>query len=222
MLFGLEMIAAGLLWTEVSSGGVRCTRQPPPPVRVIPSIGQIKQNHSLSQRDLTKMEIDTENPYGGRRTHVGGLMSGEIRVEHKVGFVQEVYEQIGQVCVHFDAITVNMEINPTIYIASEHKAGSCRYNAIYEHEEKHVEADRIVVNKYARRIGEALSFALNKYGSTYGPFPAHRVAESQQRLQAYIDGIVKAEVDAMNAERLVVQQAIDSLEEYERVRRMCR
>lgn len=222
MLFGLELVAAGLLLTEVNSGAVRCSRQPPPPIRVIPSLGQIQHDHTLSQSDLTKKEIDTENPYGGRRTHVGGLMSGEIRVEHKVGFVQEVYEQIRQVCVHFDAITVNMEINPTIYIAREYQAGSCRYNAIYEHEEKHVEADRLVVNKYARRIGEALSFAINKYGSTYGPFPAHQVGDAQKRLQAYIDGIVKAEVDAMNAERQAVQQAIDSLEEYERVRRMCR
>lgn len=222
MLFGLEILAAGMLWTQASAPQLRCSRQPPPPVRVIPSLGQTRHDNSLSQRDLNKMDIDTVNPYGNRETHVGGLMSGEIRVEHKVGFVQEVYQQFNQICVHYDTVTVNMVINPTIYIASEHKPGSCRYRAIFGHEEKHVEADRVVVNKYARRIGEALSFALNKYGATYGPFPASQIGEAQRRLQAYIDGIVKTEVDAMNVERLSVQQAIDSLEEYERVRRLCR
>lgn len=222
MLFGLEIVAAGLLWTHASAPSVTCSRQPPPPVRVFPSLGDVRHDNSRSQYDLNKMEIDTVNPYGERETHVGGLMSGEIRVEHKVNFVQERYEQLGLTCVHYDAITINMVINPTIYIAREHRPGTCRYNAILEHEKKHVEADRLIVNKYARRIGEALSFAMNKYGATYGPFGQDEVDGVQRRLQHYIDGIVKTEVSAMNAERLIVQQSIDTLEEYERVRKLCR
>lgn len=222
MLFGLELAAAGLLWAHASAQTVTCSHQAPPPVRVAPSLEQIKYDNSRTQRELDRMDIDTLNPYGNKETHVGGLMSGEIRVEHKVGFVQERYEQLDQTCVHYDSIAVSMTINPTIYIAREHKPGTCRYAAIMEHEHKHVDVDRVIVNKYARRIGDALSFALNKYGATYGPFPQAEVAGIQNRLQRYIDDIVKAEVEAMNTERLAAQQAIDTLEEYERVRKLCR
>lgn len=148
-------------------------------------------------------------------------MSGEIRVEHQIGFVQERYEQMNKACLHYDSLSVTMVINPTIYIAREHKPGTCRYKAILEHEKKHVEADRIVVNKYAKRIGDALRFALGKYGSSFGPFEAGQVEAVQTRLQDYIGDIVKEEVARMNEERITRQQAIDSLEEYERVRKMC-
>ncbi len=220
MLLGLEGVAAGLLY--MSAAAIDCKKQALPPVRVSPSKSVIQYDNSKSQDELDLMEIDTVNPYGqNKETHVGGLMSGEIRVEHQIGFVQERYEQINQACLHYDSVTVNMIINPTIYIARENPVGSCSYNAILEHEKKHVEADRIVVNKYAKRIGEALSYALNKYGATFGPFEASRVAAVQTKLQTYIDGIVKAEVDKMNKERMIIQQSIDSLEEYERVRRLC-
>ena len=220
MLFGLEGLAAGLLYMNVAA--IECVRQPMPPVRVSPSKSAIRYDNSKSQRDLDRMEIDTVNPYGhGRETHVGGLMSGEIRVEHQVGFVQERYEALGKACLYYDRVNVTMVINPTIYIASENKPGTCRYNAILEHEKKHVEADRIVVNKYAKRIGEAVSFALNKYGATFGPFDVASIPAVQGKLQTYIDGIVKKEVESMNKERMTMQQAIDSLEEYERVRKLC-
>ncbi len=221
MLPGLESIAAGLLMLS-AAGPLECTPQPLPQVKISPSKSAIQYDNSKSQKELDMMEIDTVNPYGAHKeTHVGGLMSGEIRVEHQIGFIQERYEHIGQVCLHYGSINVNIVINPTIYIAHENKPGTCRFNAIMEHEKKHVEADRIVVNKYSKRIGEALSFALNKYGATFGPFSDGQLEPVQVKLQNYIDGIVKKEVEAMNAERRRVQQGIDSLEEYERVRKLC-
>ncbi len=220
MLFGLEGVAAGLLY--MNAAAIECKRQPMPPVRITPSKSAVLYDNTKSQNELDRMEIDTVNPYGNsHKTHVGGLMSGEIRVEHQIGFVQEQYEALGQSCLHYDSVNVTMVINPTIYIARETKPGTCRYNAILEHENKHVEADRIVVNKYAKRIGEAISFALNKYGVTFGPFDVARIPAVQAKLQDYVNGIVKAEVNAMNTERMKMQQAIDSLEEYERVRKLC-
>lgn len=221
MLLGLEGVAAGLLY--LNAAAIECKRQPVPPVRIIPSKSAIQYDNTKGQDELDRMEIDTVNPYGKNKdTHVGGLMSGEIRIEHQIGFVQERYEQLGQACLHYDSVTVNIIINPTIYIARENRPGTCRYHAIMEHEKKHVEADRIVVNKYAKRIGDSLAFALNKYGVTFGPFGVDRIAPVQSKLQTYIDGIVKTEVDAMNTERMRLQQSIDSLEEYERVRKLCR
>lgn len=225
MIFGLEGLAAGMLALSAVSGGgqaITCKAAALPPVRVEPSKSVIQYDHSLTQGQLDRMEIDTVNPYGDhKQTHVGGLMSGEITVEHQIGFVQERYDRLGVSCLYYDSVDVKININPTIYIARENKPGSCRYNAILEHEKKHVEVDRLVVNKYARRIGESVSFALKQYGSSFGPFPVGEIAYAQERLQEYLGGVIKAEVDAMNEERRASQQAIDTIQEYERVRRLC-
>src|SRR5690606_30437957 len=105
MIFGLEGLGAGLLYLTAAAGGVTCKAQVPPPVRVVPSKSAVTYDHARSQAELDKIQIDTVNPYGLKReTHVGGLMSGEIRVEHQIGFVQERYEQLNQACLYYDSI----------------------------------------------------------------------------------------------------------------------
>lgn len=219
-MIGLELMMGGLL--HLAAAGVSCQPHPIPQVVVSPSRSAVQYDNTKSKKELETFQIDTVNPYDRHQeTHVGGLMSGEIKVEHAVGFVQEKYESVQQGCLHYDSITVKITINPTIYIASENRPGSCRYASILEHEKKHVEVDRLVVNKYAKRINKALSYALNKYGATFGPMKMSAMTGTQTRLQNYIDGIVRKEVDAMNAERKKLQQAVDTLEEYERVRKQC-
>lgn len=220
MIPGLESLAAGLLY--LAATGLKCSHQPPPPVKVVPTKSAVLYDFSKTQAELDMVDVDTANPYGSKKeTHVGGLMSGEIRVEHQLGFVQERYETGSMACLHFGGIDVKINISPTIYVARENKPGSCRYKAILEHEKKHVEADRIVVNKYSKRIGESLTFVFQKYGTTFGPFELAKMPAIQTKLQDYIDGVVKKEVERMNAERMAMQQKIDSLEEYERVRKLC-
>ena len=204
-MIGLEIIAAGLLhYAQYSTGqnGSRtagsntpqktaekivCEAPSKPIVKVVPSKSTISYDFSVPQSGLNKKQIDTESPYGpGHETEVGGLMSGEISIESRMSFIQSQYTHLNKVCLHYDRIEVTLHINPTIYVASDYPQGTCKHNAIIEHEKKHVKVDRIVVNRYASRIAKAITLALNKYGSSYGPYDIADMEKAQDNLQKYI------------------------------------
>ncbi len=221
-MFGLELAAAGLLHMAQAQPDVACNAGKAPKVIVKPSKSEIYYDFSRSQANLDGMDIDTVSPYGpGKETHVGGLMSGEIQVKNRVSYLIERYEGQGQACLHYDTIEVSIHIDPTIYVASDYKRGSCMHNAILDHEQKHIKVDRLIVNKYSERIGKAISLVLNKYGPTYGPVPMTQVEATQKKLHEYISQIVSKESERMNSERKVAQQNIDNLQEYERVQKLC-
>lgn len=243
-MIGLEIIAAGLLhYAQYSTGQntaqnsartsgsgtsqktaekIVCEAPSKPTVKVVPSKSTISYDFSVPQSGLNNKQIDTESPYGaGHETEVGGLMSGEISIESRMSFIQSQYTHVNKVCLHYDQIEVTLHIDPTIYIASEYTQGSCKHNAIMEHEKKHVKVDRIVVNRYANRIAKAITHALNKYGSSYGPYDMANMEKAQESLQKYITGIVDKESANLSSERRRLQQSVDTKKEYERVRLQC-
>lgn len=220
-MFGLELAMTGLL--HLAAAEVQCAPRKAPEITVVPSNSKIRYNFTKSQTDLDGFDIDTLSPYGpNKETHVGGLMEGEISVEHRIRFMQETYQSLDQGCLHIDTIDVKIHIDPIIYIASEHKEGSCKHDAILDHEKKHVRVDRITVNKYAKKIGKALQAELRSSGASYGPFSGASLPEEQSRIQEIVGDIIKLETNRMNQERRKKQQEVDSLEEYERIDRMCR
>lgn len=185
------------------------------------STEDIKFNHTRTSGQLNNYDIDTESPYARHvKTDVGGLMSGEISVKSNFNFSLLRYPQAKQTCIWFDQIDVQIHIDPTIYIAREHEKGSCRYQAIKHHEMKHVYVDRKLVKKYTGEIKRRVQQAVAKVG-VVGPRPDNDVARVQKRMQSYLEDALKPVIDAMYEERRELQQAVDSLEEYERVRNQC-
>lgn len=219
-MIGLELAVAG--WLHLASNEVKCIHQTAPKITVLPSKSTVTYDFSKSQAQLDGFDVDTVSPYGpGLETHIGGLMSGEVMVQHRVEFMQERYQHVDAGCLYIDKIDVNIHINPTIYVASDYPRGSCKHNAIIEHEKKHIQIDRVIVNKYAERIGRALEKILNNSGSSYGPYRMSDLPAAQKQVQSSIDTAVRRENDLMNEERKAKQQQIDTVDEYNRVEAVC-
>lgn len=239
-MFGLEFLLAGQLEMAVTkvqdrtfqgnayiSGGkierTPCTLRKSPTISVLPTKSNIRYDFTKSKAELNNFDIDTISPYGpGAHTDVGGLMEGEIQVSQKISFMFEEYRNSGQACVHYDKIDVKIHIDPTIYVASDFPPGSCEHNAVLGHERKHIKMDRLIVNKYAKRIGREIYRQISRAGFSYGPVNSSSVKSLQKQMQDNVSNIVKAETDRMNEERRRRQQGIDNLAEYERVRNACR
>lgn len=216
------MVMAGWLTLAAADSQVSCIVKQAPRVIVTPSKSTIKYDFTKTREQLRAFDIDTVSPYDAKsETHVGGLMSGEIQMESRINFLKETYQPIDRHCLYIDTVEVKLHINPTIFVAKNYKRGSCEHEAILDHEKKHISVDRLIVNKYAQRIADTLSFALNKYGAAYGPYGRGELETAQGKLQSYIETIIKDESDRMNAERREKQQAVDTLEEYERIRKVC-
>ncbi len=219
-MFGLDIAVAGLL--QLASMDVSCRVKAAPKVLVQPMRSVVQYDYSKYKEELQTFEIDTVSPYGpGHDAKIGGLMSGEIRVESRVRMMHEKYAHAGKGCVHIDTIDVIVHVNPTIYVAREFKKGTCEHKAIVEHEKKHVKVDADVAAKYAAIIREQLKAKLIEIGSTFGPVPLSKLDDVQKRVQAELDKVVTSNTDQMTAERRELQQSIDTAEEYRRVSNQC-
>ncbi len=198
-----------------------CKADRSPQIQVKTSTDQVKWDYSKSEKDLNAFNIDTINPYGNSIiTDVGGLMQGGIELSEKISFRTITHNRMAQMCYWYDTVQVSLHILPTIYIAREFPPGTCKHNAIREHELKHIEVDREIVNKYAALIGAAVKQELDKQ-SLFGPYHTNQSKEVEAYLSGRIAAVIKYHHDMMSDERKRRQQVIDSLNEYERVNHLC-
>lgn len=219
-MFGIDIVMAGAL--QLASLDIQCRHNIAPKIKVSPQQTAIQYDYSKSKDALGEFEIDTISPYGPQhKTHVGGLMAGEISIEQRVEFTNETYERQGVGCVHIKSVTVKIKIDPTIYIASEFKKGSCKFNAIMVHEKKHVRVDQKIVNKYANLIGNDLKRTIKNKGVKFGPMRISEIDALQQDIQEALSNALTKRRDQMNEERSWDQQAIDTKEEYDAIAAQC-
>ena len=191
-------------------------------IQVKTSTDEILWDYSKSEKDLNKYKIDTVNPYGKNViTDVGGLMQGGIMMQEQMRFSTLTRSSVNQICYWYDDIVVTLHIQPTIFIAREFPRGTCKHNAIREHELKHVQVDREIVNKYAALLGQSVQEIVNRK-TIYGPYHVAQSKEVETYLKDQLNVALKRYSKEMDDERKERQQKIDSLAEYERVNKMCK
>lgn len=207
---------------HLASADIKCQLKLTPRIDITASDTSIVHDHTKSQQELDGMGTDTKSPYGkGVRTHVGGLMSGEVGISQKIRIMEETYPTLNAGCLYVDSVSVQINIKPTIYIARDFAKGGCMYNAIMEHEKKHIEVDREIVNRYKTRIRRGLEESFRRIGYGQGPFTKGRLPAEKKRIQEYAQSIVQGYSEQMSEERRRLQQAVDTLEEYNRVNAKC-
>ncbi len=198
-----------------------CKPNSVPKINVRTSTTPVAYDFSKTEHDLNGFSVDTINPYGeGVSTDVGGLMRGGITVSHTVKYETSTDRVSRQMCYYYSQIDIVIHINPTVYVAREFPQGSCKHNAILQHENQHVIIDREVVNKYAQIIGQNVSADIGRQ-SMFGPIQGSEHAAMETYIADHMKQLVSTYTDQMNAERRQRQQAHDSMAEYERVNRMC-
>ncbi len=197
--------------------------RPDKPARVDVRAGSenIRWDFSKSTDQLKNFDIDTKNPYGNHgHFEVGGLMKGGINMEQTMRFSSLTHQGLRQICVYYDSVSVRFNITPTIYIANKHRPGTCKHNAIKEHEMKHIAVDRKIVNKYAALVGRMIKAEIDR-AAVYGPVSIAQANQVQNHMKKTMENILRTASNKMEAERAILQQQVDSREEYDRVSRQC-
>lgn len=209
------------LLSPLAHADLACQPKSAPKINVRTSTTPVAYDFSKYEKDLNGFSVDTINPYGeGVSTDVGGLMRGGITVSHTVKYETSTDRLTRQMCYYYSQIDIVIHINPTVYVAREFPQGSCKHNAILQHENQHVIIDREVVNKYAQIIGQKVLADINRQ-SMFGPIQASGHAAMETYIADHMKQLVSTYTDQMNAERRQRQQAHDSMAEYERVNNMC-
>jgi len=223
MLFGLDYVLAGYV-ELVAAKPLKCTPLKAPQITVTASSTDITTDHSRSIAELSAPVPGAKrgkSPYDGMtNVFTEGLMLGSVKMPGQFGYQGQTFSN-GQGCIHIDTINVRIEINPRIYIAREYKEGTCHYNAVMEHEQKHVAVERFIVNKYIQVVGDALKKNLDARGYVFGPIPAEQMKIAQQDLSNFLTAVIEPYAAKMSAEREKLQSEVDSLAEYQRVDKLC-
>lgn len=221
-MLGLDLLAlsfSGYLTMAQAAGG--CSAQGRPTVNVTAATKDVRYDFRRTKAQLSQMDIDTISPYAhNHNTFVGGLMSGQIEVQSSVNLAWSENGRTRKSCFWYDKVNIHLEIDPTILVAREFPRGSCKHNAIIEHENKHIAVDRIIVKKY-RKIMEDYINNVVRTVDGFGPVPSGQIPRIKKKMGEYMEKAVTKVTQSMYAERRQRQQAIDSKAEYDRVAALC-
>lgn len=204
-----------------SAADVRCHVPRAPVIQVLPKTADIRYDYSRTTAQLSAMGSNTVNPYAANLdTTTGGLRSDAAKIISHIKMGTQIYPALKVGCIWYDSIVVNIALNPVIYIAREYQQEPCK-SAITGHEIKHVAVDRAVMNKYAAEIGRALQSSVNQAGAL-GPFNAQEMPRQQDRLIKHIQSAIDSQQLMLEKEMRTRQGHVDSLEEYQRVSKICK
>jgi hypothetical protein len=207
---------------QVHASDITCDPQKMPEIKVVWATDKISYNHTKSMNQLSNQPIDTKSPYAAHVvTKVGGLMKGGLEVTTNYKISRARYSGIKQNCMWMSEIDIRLEISPTIYIARDYPKRSCMYNAVLEHEMKHIQVDRDIADKYQHMLRDMAGRIAQKVG-VVGPKSDRESRLTEKKIKDYFSKNMNIVLEKMYDERGKRQQAVDNLEEYERVRKQCK
>lgn len=218
-MLGLDLLAAAPSMMAHVDSPV-CVVRRAPVISVTPESREIRFDMSQTTAQLTALQSDTVSPYApGTVTVTDGIRRDRPVTSIKITQNVEQDPVRSIFCMTYNTIEVNIKLQPVIYIAREVAPGPCR-NAVIEHEKKHVRVDREIVNDFSQRIGYAVQAAVNEIGAV-GPLNMGGEKNAQKAMNEHISNAVKSLELPMFTEMRRRQAEVDSLQEYERVNRIC-
>lgn len=227
MMTGLDIAFAAMLGLQAANPAVipvvemTCEAQPMPEINVVWSSDTISYDNSKTQDQLSKMPIDTKSPYSSHVvTKVGGLMQGGLEVTTNMNISKISNPLLKQNCLWLKEIRIELHINPTIFIAKEYPKDSCMFNAVLEHEMKHIKVDREIAIAYQEQL-RSMAGAIAQQIGVVGPKHDIEVGITHKKIIRYVEDNMTKVTEFMYAQRRKVQQMVDTFEEYERVQKKC-
>ncbi len=215
-MIGIDTLAATGLLT-LAANPMTCTVPKAPVVAIKPIVGRTRMIDSKSIAELGQHKSDTISPYGKHVEQlVFGLHEGSLGLASSTKLGYRINEWLELSCLYYDSVTIEIRLNPVIYVVREFRPGSCAYNAVLAHEKKHTAVDRAIVGKYAPLIGREVQKAVNAAGAL-GPYPIADMKSVQDRMTRHIQNAVSSLELQMTEEQARRQQDVDSLEEYQSV-----
>lgn len=180
-------------------------------------LGKTKLYRTRNSEALTSMK----NREGGAVRQgllVNGLGGGKIGLEGQALFT--VMQRGDQACIWLKGINAKFFAFPIIHIANNFPKGTCEYDAVLEHEKKHI----LALQDFHREFAPKFKTALRRIASEIqgqGPFPAGSTDRIQKDMNARINAGIAAFNDSIIPVLEERQNGIDNPSEYARVEAEC-
>lgn len=201
--------------------GLACPAAPAPVITVDFQNMPAHYKSDLSSAELGNFKIDTTFSHGANEIFkVGGLTQSQVKTSYKMKTLAQSNPQTHQSCVWIESINIEVSYSPIVYIASEYKQGSCRYNITAQHELRHVNTDIITLNEHIKDLQAAVA-AVASTLKVHEPFATNDIEKVRAYFTQKIEHTVQAQSDAMERRRAQRQQLIDTRQEYLRLSKEC-
>lgn len=221
-MFGIDPLTAGTLMVLAAGGHNVCHMAKPTEINVVPVTQDVNFVTNMTLAEMQKQSTDTINPHSFNGVSVTqGFAMGEVRIRASVSMDGVKLQGNPAACLWYKEINVDFEVNPNIYIAKEVYQDLCMRRAVTEHEMKHVNTDKRVINKFAQHIGRTIYDELKARGFVAGPIPLDDVQAVSDRMKRTVLQLVEREQKRFEIDRMDMQALVDTKEEYDRVAAQC-
>ena len=148
---------------------------------------------------------------------MAGLTVHSIAVDSEIRIASTGGEG-APICVWPKVITVTLSTAPTIYIAADD--GGCRHGIALAHEMQHAAIDRGVIEKYGPIFRQRLAAMVDAIEASNLPSTVDLLTRSD-RIEEKVNAMIAVTSDALNAEQVDQQRALDSPDEYKKRSAAC-
>jgi len=189
-----------------------CERLPPPSVTLQRFVEPVTLNTQYGYRQLTHLGAAVARP----GDQVLGLTRGTavVRVSTRTPSYTDAARRWE--CAS-PQLTLSYGFSPmVVYVAKEFPAGSCAYDEIYRHEQRHVSTYQQHLESIEQELAETLKRRFAGKAPWRGP-PGQTAAQLQQELNERWLPYIKHRIERVDA----AQALIDTPEEYARVMNSC-
>lgn len=153
--------------------------------------------------------------------HTQGVAVGSVKVGAQSALVAKPYDKYGMnYCPYVQKVIVDLEYETEIFIAKEHKKGTCKFNAVMEHELKHHDTNVVVFETLAKRMEADMPKFIAFMEESY--IPKSKVQKSFQDLRAGLQDALKVYMKEITDRKEEFNAYIDTPEEYKRVGSLCK
>jgi hypothetical protein len=210
---------------KAESGPVGCQPGPLNPqvdVRTVQAAPNYAYDQSTSDLGSKAQAGNSYKPtgVGGPRWHTAGLTQSNIKIDPEIASRGFELPDHSLGCVYIDKIALQVVLAPTVWVANEFPLGTCMYQAVRDHELRHVNADKIVTNQHLARIRAALTEVAIGRGF-FGPLPPDQLKAATAAFISQLEGVLQRETEAFYSDEVKAQQAIDTMQEYQRLSHLC-
>lgn len=219
MLPGIAPLA--LSTGYILAGLITCEPQPAPELTFNLQNTPPQIDNTQSSRDLAGLKGNSTSPrYGSEFPIVGGLTASDFKAEFTMNFSKSFAKEGNDACLWIKDAVVTITYTPVVYVASNYRPGSCRYNLTEEHEMMHVGVDTITLKEFMPYIEQVANSGVAQAYSV-GPIDREEIDAEQNRLAKKLSTVLQEAIAQLQQARRMRQQQVDSRVEYRRLSTSC-
>ncbi len=216
----ISLLIAILLLPKTAGAEELCPPWAPPKITVNKQIAAPRVNDTLSLKEIRAIALDgkKELSSGPHETPVG-LTAASLRLSSQFKILARTNPQQKKTCARLTGLDLTLAIiDTTVYMPREIAKGSCPYQIVWDHEQKHVLTDRVMIEQIAPTLYRKLSAIANQVSTETG----HSAQEVEAKMHAKLDSHVHKLGQDIAALRREEQSRIDTPEEYKRLSTACK